>query len=81
MHRTIKTLAVAGLFAAAASVAGAAPSNVGQLPEASATASRRCTATIARASADRAAGIATIATASAVNAVSGVARVAVPTPA
>ena len=33
MHTTIKTLALAGLFAAAASVAGAAPSNVGQLPD------------------------------------------------
>jgi len=33
MHRTIKTLAIAGLFAATASVAGAAPSNVGQMSE------------------------------------------------
>jgi hypothetical protein len=31
MRTTIKTLALAGLFAAAASVAGAAPSNVGQM--------------------------------------------------
>jgi hypothetical protein len=33
MHRTIKVLALTGVFAAAASVAGAAPSTVGQMPE------------------------------------------------
>jgi hypothetical protein len=33
MHRTIKVLALTGVFAAAASVAGAAPSNIGQMPE------------------------------------------------
>ena len=79
MIRTLKTLAAAGLLAAAASMANAAPGNIGQVPDGASNGVRKCTAIIARASAARAAGIATTGSASAAPVVSGAAKAVVPT--